>query len=835
MPGNYKLFYMACGLMLISLLPAEGLPAGSELLTDSRAALEDELYEVASAKLKSYLQQAATPQERFEGILLLLQALHGQKRHQDMLELLEQTRPMSAGLSPADALEFWRALAFFEQGQWALVAATCRQLEQQHPQSSYRSQALRLQAWSLIKQGQTNAALECFAQLAGQYPAAAEAQANRLDWAEVLINAGNLSAAREVLEGLPGINPATPIGQEYLCLLGRIYLKERSFNKARTAYAPLVKLRNVPDEYRAFAYLALAEIAIAQTNPVEALSLLDEGGAKLTTPYLSAICNLHKGKLLLQMDKLEEGIALVHGFVAQQSTNALARQAQLELAQTLLDKGLPEKALLDFQNYLEMFSDPVGTARAQRGKALALYRLSRFNEAAAAFEKAGEAAQGSLPKALDILLMGDARAAAGQYKSAIESYSRVSALVPETAVADQAELQIAECCLRLGEVAQAAMLFEELVDKNPEGELAPAAMLRLADIELGEGRLGSARRQYTAIARSYSGAIRSHALYGLGLIEYRAERFEAALDYFAQARSVGPTSSIADRASYMGAWCLLRLGREDQAIKTFQAFIQHFPDSTWAPDAQFWLSEHDYNAGRHHEAENGFLATQQRYPRSALADAVLFWAGRAALLQNEFRRANNHFTMLIKEYPLSPKRPEARYYQAAALCELGEFAAAILIYDDLIKQFPDHELKAGAFFRKGDCQFTLGSEDPKRYAEALATYQAILEWPDVAGAARLQAEYKIGRCLEKTAKAPEAFERYLNAVYLYYKLPDQRPEDAVWFTRAAFQAAALKESEKSWRKAAAIYQRVVDADVPAGAEASERIARLRAEHWLNFY
>ncbi|MBI2437878.1 MAG: tetratricopeptide repeat protein, partial [Lentisphaerae bacterium] len=267
----------------------------------------------------------------------------------------------------------------------------------------------------------------------------------------------------------------------------------------------------------------------------------------------------------------------------------------------------------------------------------------------------------------------------------------------------------------------------------------------------------------------------------------------------------------------------------------FQTFAQRYPDSTWAPEALFWLSEYEYNSGHYARAENGFLTAKQRYPKAALADAAVFWAGRCAMLQNEFRRANNYFALLIKEYPGSHRRAEARYYQAAALCELGEFAAAILIFDDLIKQFPDHELSATAFFRKGDCQFTLGNEDPKRYAEALATYQAVLDRPEVTLPARLQAEYKIGRCLEKTGRVEEAFERYVNAVYLYYKIPDARPEDTVWFTRAAFQAAELKEAEKSWRKAAAIYQRVADADVPSGAEASARIARLRAEHWLNFY
>ncbi len=807
----------------------------SDLLADSRTALEDELYDVAYAKLTQYLQKATTPEERREGILMLAQTLYGQKRYQDMLQLLEQNRKLADGSSQADAFEFWLAMANFEKERWAQVVVACRLLDQQYPQSQYRSRALRLQAWSLVKQGETNAAVACFARFADLYENTPEGPANRLDWAETLINAGRINAAREVLEHMPSTNPETRVGQEHLSMLGRIYLNERAWNKARTAYTPLANLRNVPDEYRAMALLSLTEIAAAQTNLVEALSLLDRGIEQLSDPTLKGICNLRKGKLLLKMDKPEEGIALVRSFVVAQSTNTLAREVQLELAQTLLDKGLSDKALRDFQNYLETFSDPAGTARAQQGKGRALFNLGRFNEATLAFEKACEGEPNPLEKARNRLYVGDAHVAAGQYKLAIESYARVQTQWPETLLADQAEFQVAECWARLDEPARAKTLFWDLADKDPDSELTPAALLRIADIEFLQGHAGTARTLYTDISRTYPNPTRARALHGLGLIEYCADRFGTALNYFEQAHSACPTGDVADRALYLGAWCRFRLGQDEQAVTAFRAFVERYPYSAWAPDALFWVSEYEYNHGRYGQAETGFLTTARRYPKGTIADAALFWAGRAALMQNEFRRANNHFTLLIKEYPASSKRPEARYYQAAALCELGEFTAAILIFNDLIKQFPDHELNETAWFRKGDCQFTIGTEDPKRYDEALFSYQTILDRPAITPTARMQAEYKIGRCLEKTGRIPDAFEHYMNGVYLYYKTSDHLPEDSVWFTRAAFQAAALKEAEKSWRKAAAIYQRIVDADVPSSTEALARINRLRTEHWLFFY
>ena len=51
--------------------------------------------------------------------------------------------------------------------------------------------------------------------------------------------------------------------------------------------------------------------------------------------------------------------------------------------------------------------------------------------------------------------------------------------------------------------------------------------------------------------------------------------------------------------------------------------------------------------------------------------------------------------------------------------------------------------------------------------------------------------------------------------------------DTVWFTRAAFAAAAMKEADRHADEAIRIYERVIAAGVPAGEDARQRIAKLK--------
>ena len=99
---------------------------------------------------------------------------------------------------------------------------------------------------------------------------------------------------------------------------------------------------------------------------------------------------------------------------------------------------------------------------------------------------------------------------------------------------------------------------------------------------------------------------------------------------------------------------------------------------------------------------------------------------------------------------------------------------------------------------------------------------------------RLQARFKTGRSLEKMGRPTAALDRYLEVVYAFLQEPKPDAEATVWFTRAAFAAAALQEAAGQWKEAANIYRRVTAAGVPAAVEARLRMERIRREHWAAF-
>jgi TolA-binding protein len=249
----------------------------------------------------------------------------------------------------------------------------------------------------------------------------------------------------------------------------------------------------------------------------------------------------------------------------------------------------------------------------------------------------------------------------------------------------------------------------------------------------------------------------------------------------------------------------------------------------------FWLAEQYYNQGAYEQAEPLFLRIADEFKNHRLAPRALYWAGRAAAARANYVTAIERYSTLAREFPDSEMLPHTRFSQGDALSELGEFARAILAFEEVIKNYPESHLISNAWGRKGDCQFSLAVGDPERYAEAMHSYQAILDRPSVPAALKLQAEYKLGRCLEKTDVPDQAFNRYMNVVYTFINEGvEHAPHSVMWFTRAAFGAAALKEKERAWPEAVQVYERVIEAAVPAAEEAGKRILKIKTDNWLLF-
>ncbi|MGD8106779.1 cell division protein CpoB [Pantoea sp. FN0302] len=121
------------------------------------------------------------------------------------------------------------------------------------------------------------------------------------------------------------------------------------------------------------------------------------------------------------------------------------------------------------------------------------------------------------------------------------------------------------------------------------------------------------------------------------------------------ATSAAPVQSGDANTDYNSAVALvLEKKQYDQAIAAFQAFVKKYPDSTYQPNANYWLGQLNYNKGKKDDAAY-------------------------------------YFATVVKKYPKSPKSSEALYKVGVIMQDKGDNAKAKAVYQQVIKQYPNTE------------------------------------------------------------------------------------------------------------------------------------------------
>jgi tol-pal system protein YbgF len=106
------------------------------------------------------------------------------------------------------------------------------------------------------------------------------------------------------------------------------------------------------------------------------------------------------------------------------------------------------------------------------------------------------------------------------------------------------------------------------------------------------------------------------------------------------------------------------------------------------PDQLFAAAYGDYSRGNYDLAISEFNQYVETYPASEMADNAQYWIGECRMARKQFNEAIAEFDKVSAMFPKGDKVPGARYKKGLALMELGQTEAARAEFQAIIKLFP---------------------------------------------------------------------------------------------------------------------------------------------------
>jgi tol-pal system protein YbgF len=106
-----------------------------------------------------------------------------------------------------------------------------------------------------------------------------------------------------------------------------------------------------------------------------------------------------------------------------------------------------------------------------------------------------------------------------------------------------------------------------------------------------------------------------------------------------------------ERSSYNAAFDTLKAGRYADSARQFLAFLEHYPNGTYAPNALYWLGESYYATQNYALAQQQFQALLDRYPTHDKAAGALLKIGLSQYGLKQMDAARATLSQVGKRYP----------------------------------------------------------------------------------------------------------------------------------------------------------------------------------------
>ncbi|MBW1982641.1 MAG: tol-pal system protein YbgF [Deltaproteobacteria bacterium] len=107
-----------------------------------------------------------------------------------------------------------------------------------------------------------------------------------------------------------------------------------------------------------------------------------------------------------------------------------------------------------------------------------------------------------------------------------------------------------------------------------------------------------------------------------------------------------------------------------------------------SPEELYAESFRLFQGGNFEQARAGFRRYLEQYPHTDLADNAQFWLGECYYGEGKYREAITAYEKVIKQYPKSDKVSSALLKQSMAFLELGDKTAARILLRKIVKDYP---------------------------------------------------------------------------------------------------------------------------------------------------
>lgn len=241
---------------------------------------------------------------------------------------------------------------------------------------------------------------------------------------------------------------------------------------------------------------------------------------------------------------------------------------------------------------------------------------------------------------------------AANYKQAVDEFNKLIKTFPQSKWAAEAQFHIGVCYEKMNDIGKASEAFRNMIDRYPYSERLNDAVEH--QFELAEAMLDGKKSKF------------------LGMAIVPAQDTAAELyQHIVQSAPYGPYGAV---AQYRLGDAHTALGNFDEAQRAYQAVIDEYPNSEYAPKAKYKIAETSYKA-----------ATKEAHRGEKTDEALQNYEGfKKAFPQSGLQYEADEAIQALREKKARQIFTTADFYDRR-----GRLKSARMYYDDVVQSFPE--------------------------------------------------------------------------------------------------------------------------------------------------
>ncbi|MDP2991343.1 MAG: tetratricopeptide repeat protein [Kiritimatiellota bacterium] len=401
----------------------------------------------------------------------------------------------------------------------------------------------------------------------------------------------------------------------------------------------------------------------------------------------------------------------------------------------LYNSGKYAMATESYQNFLKNHADHAKAPDARFGLAQSFFHQDNFKDAAEQYEAVRAQCPNFIQMPEVLFQLGQARIGLNQFADAQKLFADLRSRFPDHYLADWALAREGACLISLGKPKDAEPLLQTFLGKYTAPGKPSAKVAATGEM------LGRLDKAGIKAGNAFLDLVERSAFY-VALAQFNQENFVA-------------------------------------AQKSFQAFLDQYPDSKLQAEAKFRQAQSLYRQGAFGEAAAAYKPVAEG--KSDFADAAAFERGLALHKAGKLKDAAAAFAEMAECFPGSARSPKARLYSGTLLFDAGDYDGAMARLKPMADAKKELADEAAYWIGMSLLKSGRSADAELRFTEAMQAF------PKSALSGDIQLGLADARlALNKHAAAAEAFQKYAHNS----RQAEQAP-------RALYSAAvALHRAEK---------------------------------------